>query len=540
MGGYDDALHRYVAADENCNPKKGGTYDNIPLEVLGTYNCGDVIATKKLREVIERMLIEEGLLTLYQEVVLPMVYTLADFLINGFRVDADFAATVGDQYTTRILRIVNEARELKDVQRFERDAAKAKKEAWEKFEAQRMIEGKKPRKKPKFAGSVIFNPGSDQQVGDVLFRIAGLEPLRYTDTDLPSVDRATREALLHKHPLVPLKDDHARLAKFYGTYIKRIEQGIKLDGLYHPSYDITGTVTGRLSGDMQQLPRGTTNEDIKRLFISRFGDQGILLNQDVKGAELRAFANVSKDEALVKIFKEGKDPHIACACLLYNMDYDEFSARYEAKDPKFVKIREDEIKPMVSFGLTYGREAPALAEDMGWPLAKAERFRKKYFTIFSGIKRSIEHYRDFAKVHGYVVNPMSRIRRVSAATLTGYSNRHTKERALRQAVNFVIQSSAHDLAMVAMIDIQSKFQEHQLDSKLLGEVHDSVLVDVYLPELKTVVSIMERAFEVLEKKYDWVVIPMDTDIKVGSNLLDMIDLKKYYKGLDKDHSGVLY
>jgi DNA polymerase-1 len=214
-----------------------------------------------------------------------------------------------------------------------------------------------------------------------------------------------------------------------------------------------------------------------------------------------------------------------CASLLYDMDYDDFVAGYKKGDTKLVKIREDEIKPMVSFGLTYGREADALAEDMGWPVERARRFKQKYFEIFSGIAKKTEEIRDFAKIHGYVVNMTGRIRRLSVATLTGFEYTAARERALRQAVNFIIQSSTHDLVMKAMGEIAFWFNELELKSKLIGEVHDSVIVDAYKPELETVLRIMRNSFDLLEDYYSWVTIPMVTEIKGGPNLLEMKDIE---------------
>lgn len=531
FAGYDEEVKRYIEEHENCNPDSGGSYDNIPLSILGPYNCGDVILPKLLREVFEPKLKREKLLGLYDDIVLPMTRVLADFFINGMAVDEKYLDKLSSEYTIRMNDLIREIREIPDVKRYEKRIVDRKRKEWKKEELEREKSGKRPRKAKNFVH--IFNPGSDKQIREVLFEVSKIKPIKFTPKGMPSVDSEVREELMNDHLLVPLVDEYAGFKKWHGTYVKRIKRGILIDNLYHPSYDLTGTVTGRLSGDMQQLPRGTTNKDIKKIFVSRFGKEGILLNQDIAGAELRMFAIVSKDKVLTDIFNNNQDPHIMCATLLYNRDYNEFFDTYKSgvkklkegkkltkEEEEAIKIREDDIKPMVSFGLPYGREAAALAKDTGMSLEEAERFRVKYFKIFSGIAKKIEEITDYVKGYGCVVDITGRVRRLSIATQAGEEYRIQREKAIRQAVNFSIQAPTHSLVMKAMGEMQFWFNNLELKSKLIGEVHDSVIVDAYFPELNTVIKIMKNAFDYLKDHYDWITIPMVTEIKGGPNLLE--------------------
>ena len=249
------------------------------------------------------------------------------------------------------------------------------------------------------------------------------------------------------------------------------------------------------------------------------------------------FAIVSGDKVLTDIFKNDQDPHIMCACLVYDKNYDEYYAIYKSAQDKLksgerltpeeaevVRVREDDIKPMVSFGLIYGREAPALAKDMGWSDERAERFRKKYFNIFNGVARTIEEIHDKVRTYGYVTDITRRIRHLSVAMQIGDEYKIAREKALRQAVNFCIQAPTHTLVMKSMGEMVYWFNSLDLKSKMIGEVHDSVIVDAYLPELDVVIKIMKAAFDYLPDFYKWITIPMVTEIKGGPNLLEMHDI----------------
>jgi uracil-DNA glycosylase family 4 len=522
MGGYDRDLEAYKKNNpDTCDPGRGGSYDNIPLDILGNYNCGDVIVTRLLAEKFVKLLEEEDLLNLYEEISREVAYPLVDFFLNGFAVNKQFLEQLMDEYSIRMNELIREARDLPDVKKYEKRLSRRMKKEWQTKENNRLAEGKRPRKKM-IIHTKAFNPGSDQQVAEVLFDIAKFLPVKSTPSGRPSVDKEVRAALSGLHPLVDYVDEYNRFKKFYGTYVVRINKHLQQNNLFHPSYDMTGTVTGRLVSDIQQLPRGDKNKDIKRMFVSRFPNGG-LFNGDIAGAELRMFAIVSGDEALTEIFQNDQDPHSMAACLVYNLDYDDFMYRLQNGDQKAITLRNN-MKSAVSFGLVYGREADALARDFGWAITKAQKFKDDYFNNFSGVWDYIQKTKRFAIRKGYVKNPLGRIRRVGEAMNS--TDKMAQERALRQAVNFIIQSGLHDLVFRSLVEVWKQFYAFNLKSLLIGEVHDSIIADYYdEDELEIIVSITKDIVEdQLPKIYDWITVPMKLDPEYGPNLMD---LQKY-------------
>lgn len=519
IGGYDsELLSMKKETPDLYDPDKGGNYGNFPLNVLGYYNAGDADATGRLGRAFHSVLEREGLLDVYHSVTLPSTFPILEYIKNGMAVDFDFLDLVIGQYAERMNSIVMDCRELPHVKKWEKQTVTALREAWEAEERERLANGKRPRKPKTF--SVTFDPNKDAHVRGVLFDVARIRSIKKTEKGMDSVDKEVRAELMNAHPLVPLIDEYAKLEKFFSSYAKRFKAAEdEPNKLFHPSYDITGTVTGRLVGDMQQLPRSSTNKDVKKLFVSRF-EGGVLLNMDVKQAEIRMFAITSKDPNLIRIFKEGKDPHSMAACMVYNLDYDDFISKLKNKDSEEKEMR-DRMKSAVSFGLLYGRQADALAEDFGWSIPEAERFIRKYFSMFPKVRDIVTQYKMFASSNGYITNMFGRRRRVPSALKSANAPQFERERALRQAVNFVIQSSMHDLTLFASAQICSFMKQLGMRSLMIGEVHDSLIFDVHKDEVFTICELIQLVFSNLHESFEWVTVPMEVEIAVGKNLIEM-------------------
>lgn len=537
IGGYDNELLEMKKENPKLyDPKRGGNYGNFPLNILGYYNAGDVDATLRLAHKFEEILKRDNLYEVYWEVELQSTFPIMDYIANGVQINVPFLKELVATYQQRVDGIITDCRELADVKKWERKEYLAKKkeyddkererqQKWREEETLRLAEGKKPRKplKPlKRRGEIIeFHPNKDAHVRGVLFDICKFKPIKETPTGLASVDSGVREELMEAHPLVPMLDDFASMNKFKTSYIDRLDKIIEGGeySIFHPKFDLTGTVTGRLVGDMQQLPRTATNADIKKLFISRFGDRGILLNSDIKSAEVRMLGIVSGDPILKNVFDNNLDPHSMSACLVYRWEYDEFIARIHNKDPEAEEIR-SKMKT-VTFGLIYGKEGESFARDFGWELDKAERFVKQYFDQYPRVRQWIGDNKMFASVHGYVLNVFNRRRRIPAAMKSAMVQQWERERALRQAINFIIQSSTHDTMMYCTTQIRAVMLQLGLESKLVGEVHDSLVIDSVVDEVDTVVEVIDAVFSSLPMRYEWVTIPMEIEVKAGPNLAQM-------------------
>lgn len=508
MGGYDKPLEEYIKNHPECDVKKGGSYGNIPYyDFLGPYNCGDTDASKRLRIVLEPKLEEQDLTYVYQKITLPATYPVVDYHVNGICIDKKLASNLSAKWRLRMQELTDLCRQHTDVVLLEQLEVVDKQKKWKIEEKQRLREGKRTRNMPDYEHT--FNPGSDKDCRRVWFEIARLDVQGLTDKKQPKVDKATRLALWDEHDIVKWVHEYKSLSKFGGTYVEKLLNQSDSKGIYRGFYDLTGTVTGRMTSDLQQLPRGTTNEDVKRCVISRFGDEGGVAEIDVSQGEVRVWAIASRDKSLRKAFSEGKDVHTWSASLAFDVPYDEVSDELRSN-----------TKAIVTFGLMYRRRANALASDMGWTVEEAQKFIDKYFRIFKGVWEKGEYYASFAKQNGYLLNMFRRRRRLPDAQS---SQDYIRERALRQGINFPIQSTLHDIMMYAEYEIWKAFKKNKLKSKLCGETHDGIIVDYLKDELSTITHIAKTVFENLP--FEWIDIPMVIDIEVGPNLLDLKKIK---------------
>lgn len=511
LGGYDRELNAYCSTHPDADVSKGGSFENIPLDILGPYNCIDSIGNQRLREVLIPKMKEQGLMEVLETITLPASYVMLEYHKNGVRIDRKYAKKLATEYLSRLEALEDRTRALKVVKKYERIQVKGQREVfdlkvkqWEKDEKIRLKEGKRKRahpKKPKF--SFLYNPGSRDQNRYILFELLKLDSVEKTKTGMKAVTKEVLENLKGEHRIIPMLQDVAHIKKFYGTYVKPHSLNSSPE-IFIPFYDLTGTVTGRCSSDFQQLPRKETNADIKKLFISRFGGDGCIMNSDVSQGEVRMFACASKDEWLIKAFNAGKDVHKMSAGWAYGIPEKDVTSEQRI-----------EIKSAVTFGLLYGRSAEALAADLGWTVDQAQEFIDNYFARFAGVKALIDHYKDFLKEHGWIANLFGRRRRLPDARSHIES---IKQRALRQGVNFPIQSTLHDLVLWYQCEINKHMKEYKLKSLMFGEAHDSIMMDIYKPELKTVAIIVKTVME--NPPFDWINVPIVVDIEVGPNLLE--------------------
>jgi len=537
LGGYDNELLSLLKSEPaKYDPSRGGSFDNIPYKTLGYYGCGDVDSPLRLKEKFIPIMKETGVWDLFERISLPASFPIMEYEKNGVKVDRKFLDDLAFEYPKRIQKLKSTMRELPEVQQYEEIRNKIEQENFKEKLRQRELDYREKLKrheqglldrKPsklrdlKQPDIFIYNPASDYHNRDIVFDIIGLEPVKYTDNKAPSLDKDVREVLLDEHELIRFLDDYAKLKKFNSSYIQRYKKKLTDDNnILYPFYSITGTVSGRLVSDFQQLPRDGTNSDIKKLFISRFGDEGLIFNGDVNQAELRCLTIVSKDPGFTKIFSEGKDAHSMAACWINNLEYEEFETKKDSGD-KYIKELRSQTKS-INFGLIYGLTAMNLAKQIGWTVRETENFiNNKYFAIFGQVRDCISWYHDFCIRHGFVKNMLGRIRHLPDAKIDGSV---AQSRALRQAFNFIIQSMSHDLTLFAEYQIWKLFQEYDLESKMIGEIHDSIVVDVYKPELETVAIIVKTVLENLKEHFDWISIPMKCDVSAGPNLLEQEDL----------------
>jgi len=522
MGGYDNALDDYKKENGIV-----GNYDMIDWEILREYAAADVDCTMRLYEVFNPKIDEHEKWPSLFELYMESSEALRDLEVNGIKLDRERAEEFQGLYLKKIAQIEDKLRMFPEIVQIERE----KQDMFER----RKLEMKKPKedrdpeilKWDKFK-NFKFSFSSPNQLRELLFEKLGLDTPFLTDkgklkskNQLTIQDYSTgKETLAYledKHPIANLMSEWRKLEKVYGTYIAPAVEWIGNDGLVHPSFNLTGTVTSRLSSEKpnaQNFPRKTNDPrefsyhyGPKKLFISRFGADGVIVQFDYSQLELRVAAIFSGDPNLIQAYKDGKDIHRYVASKVHGIPESEVTddQRTAAK--------------AVGFGLLYGKGARSLAQDMGVSLEEAEDFIAKYFEEFQGVRNWINGTKKQVKEQKYVETLAGFRRRLPGVDS---NDRGIQADSFRQGVNSPIQGTGSSMTLKSIVMINKMFRKFNLKSCLAITVHDSIVADVYVPELKKVYKIMKHVMEHLP--FDWITVPIVSDAEVGRDYGSLVGI----------------
>ena len=343
-----------------------------------------------------------------------------------------------------------------------------------------------------------FNINSPKQLGEILFDKLKLPGAKKNKngyaTDIDVLKKLT------EYPIINKILEYRALAKLYSTYIDGIISTIREDGKIHTIYTQTLTRTGRLSSiepNLQNIPmRSEYGRLIRKAFIPE--DNSVILSSDYSQIELRVFAHLSGVNDLINAFKEGVDIHTKTAMDIFKVPMEGVTKnmRRQAK--------------AVNFGILYGISSYGLAEDIGIPVKEAKEFINKYFETYPGVKDYMDKEIDEAKRNGYVKTIMNRKRVIEELKSSNYMVRSMGE---RMALNTPVQGSASDILKKAMVEINNIFEKENIKSKMLLQVHDELIFNVYNDEIDKVKDIVYNTMtKVFELK-----VPLDVDIELGNN-----------------------
>lgn len=343
-----------------------------------------------------------------------------------------------------------------------------------------------------------FNINSPKQLGEILFDKLKLPGAKKNKngyaTDIDVLKKLT------EYPIINKILEYRALAKLYSTYIDGIISTIREDGKIHTIYTQTLTRTGRLSSiepNLQNIPmRSEYGRLIRKAFIPE--DNSLILSSDYSQIELRVFAHLSGVNDLINAFKEGVDIHTKTAMDIFKVPMEGVTKnmRRQAK--------------AVNFGILYGISSYGLAEDIGIPVKEAKEFINKYFETYPGVKDYMDKEIDEAKKNGYVKTIMNRKRVIEELKSSNYMVRSMGE---RMALNTPVQGSASDILKKSMVEINNIFEKENIKSKMLLQVHDELIFNVYNDEIDKVKDIVYNTMtKVFELK-----VPLDVDIELGNN-----------------------
>ncbi|MEA3422914.1 MAG: DNA polymerase I [Bacillota bacterium] len=435
---------------------------DIEEEKIRVYLKNILMLIDSTRDNLKKQLVEKGLTDLYDQVEIPLIEVLGNMEHVGFKVDVEVLDESDIIISTRI-------------------------EELQKLIYQYSMEE--------------FNINSPKQLGRILFDKLGLKALKKTKTGY-STNHDVLVKLRDNHPIIDLIIEYRTYTKLKSTYIDglRLVMDEKTHRI-HSSFNQTVAVTGRLSStepNMQNIPvRLDLGRELRKIFVPSDKNHK-LVDADYSQIELRILAHLSQDENLVKAYRENIDIHTLTASQVFDIPLDRVTSkeRGEAKG--------------VNFGIVYGISDYGLSENLGISRKKAKLYIENYFIKYSTVKSYLDKLVSDCRDKGYAETIMGRKRAIPEINANNFMRRSFAERT---AMNTPIQGSAADIIKIAMIKVYKELKERNLNSKLILQVHDELIVDAIENEIEIVKDIVKRNMENAVK----LSIPLTVDMNVGDN-----------------------
>ena len=404
----------------------------------------------------------EGYLSLYEKIDLPLTYVLIDMEYTGVNVDKDYLLSMKKEVYEKIKELEDSIYTL--------------------------------------AGTKDFNIQSPKQLGIVLFEKLGIpypKKIKSNKSYSTSVDILNK---LTEYEIVRKILDYRTYTKLYSNYIVGLIEYIKEDGKIHTIFTQTLTRTGRLSSTSPNLQNIPAREEYGKLIRKAFvpsGD-GLIISSDYSQIELRVFAHMSKASNLIEAFNNNLDIHTKTAMDIYGVKKEDVtsSMRRNAK--------------AVNFGILYGISSFGLSEDLGINVKDAKVFIDNYLKTYPGIKDYMNSLIKSAHDNGYVETIFGRKRIIDELENKNYMVRTQGE---RMALNTPIQGTSADILKIAMIEIYNELSKRNLKAKMIIQVHDELLIDCPKNEKDEVISIIKDKMENAYK----LSVPLKVDIECGKN-----------------------
>ena len=400
---------------------------------------------------------------LFNEIEMPLSLVLADMELTGIRVDKKYLLNLKEELEAKMESMQEEIYKLADGE---------------------------------------FNILSPKQLGEVLFDKLKIEypKKRKKDDTSYSTSKDILDKIKDKNEIVEKVLEYRNLSKLYANYCVGLLDEIREDGKIHTIFNSCLTRTGRLSSskpNLQNIPiRSDYSKLVRKAFIPE--DNSILMSSDYSQIELRVFAHMADAKNLQEAFIEDKDIHAKTAS-------DIFKVPIEQVDKKMRRIAKT-----VNFGILYGISSFGLSEDLKIDVASAKEFLNNYLNTYQGIKEYMEKEKEEAYQKGYVTTIMNRRRKIDELKSSNYMVRSSGE---RMALNTPIQGSAADILKKAMVELYRAMQEKKLKSKILIQVHDELVFNIYNDELEIMKELVKEKMEKVVK----LSVPLRVDIETGND-----------------------
>jgi DNA polymerase-1 len=462
---YDDIARDYLGIivpsveDLLGKSKLAEAMETMPKE-FAAYSCYSAYVAFVSAPQLKKQLKELGMLQLFEDIEMPLIYTLYDMESRGIRVNREALKEYGDHLQVGI--------------------ASLEKQIYEQVGEE-------------------FNINSPKQLGVILFEKLRLPFAKKTKTGY-STAADILEKLQSEHPVISMIMEYRQLTKLKSTYADGLAVYIRDDERIHGRFNQTIAATGRISStdpNLQNIPvRMELGRKIRKVFIPK--EDFIFLDADYSQIELRVLAHLSGDERLINAYKEAKDIHRITASEVFHTPFDEVTPlqRGNAK--------------AVNFGIVYGISSFGLGQDLNITRKEAERFIAKYFETYPRIKEYLDGLVATAKKEGYSTTLFGRRRPIPELSSSNFMQRSFGERV---AMNAPIQGTAADIIKIAMNRVNQRLKANNMSSCLILQVHDELLVETHKDEIEEVKTIMTEEMQGAAS----LLVPLETEVKMGHN-----------------------
>lgn len=438
-------------------------YFSFEDERVQKWMAYQAIVPYKIKSVLREKLKETGMESLYDEMELPCLYALYEMEKNGIRVDGEALHQYGKKLRTRIEELTAEIHAM--------------------------------------AGEE-FNINSPKKLGEILFEKLGLKNGKKTKTGY-STSAEVLEKLKNAHPIIPKILEYRQLTKLNSTYAEGLAGYIRADGRIHGKFHQTVTVTGRISSadpNLQNIPtRMPLGREIRKVFIPEEGS--VFVDADYSQIELRVLAHMSGDAALIAAYQADEDIHAITASQVFDVPLDQVDSTLRRK------------AKAVNFGIVYGISSFGLGQDLDISRKEAEGYIEKYFATYGKVKEFLDRTVEDAKKNGYTVTMFGRRRPIPELASSNFMTRSFGERA---AMNAPVQGTAADIIKIAMVRVNRRLKKEHLQSKLVLQIHDELIIETKKEEVEIVQKILVQ--EMMHAAD--LAVPLLVDANVGDSWYD--------------------
>ncbi len=439
------------------------TFNQVTVETAAEYAAEDADITLQLHLAMYPQVAADSKLDfIYSHIEMPSSQALFNIERNGVLIDRAMLASQSNEIGNKLIALENQAYEL--------------------------------------AGQP-FNLASPKQLQEILFDKLGIKPTKKTPSGAPSTDEDVLQELALDHPLPKVLLEYRGLAKLKSTYTDKLPRMINAStGRVHTSYNQAVAITGRLASsdpNLQNIPvRSAEGRRIREAFIAPAGS--VIVSADYSQIELRIMAHLSQDAGMLKAFANNEDIHRHTAAEIFGVEL----TAVDSEQRRYAKV--------INFGLIYGMSAFGLAQNLNIDRASAQSYIERYFARYPGVRDYMQSTRDMAKQRGFVETYFGRRLWVPEINSPNGMRRAGAERA---AINAPMQGTAADLIKLAMIAVDQWLGEAKLQTKLIMQVHDELVLEVPEAELAVVKAKLTELMQGVAQ----LSVPLLVEVGVGKN-----------------------